>query len=130
MPANADIIQGLYDALAAGDVPVVLAGLDGRVEWIDADTFPTAGTYIGPEAVLNGVFIPLTTDIEGFRVTPSELIEGGDKVVSIGRYSGAWKATGKPFETDFVHVWTLRDGKVVRFRQYADSGPLQDAMRG
>jgi ketosteroid isomerase-like protein len=130
MPANTDIVRGLYDALAAGDVPGVLAGLDANVEWIEAETFPTAGTFTGPDAVLNGVFVPLTTDIDGFRVTPSEFIADGEKVVSIGRYSGAWKATGKPFETDYVHVWTLRDGKAVRFRQYVDSGPLQNAIRG
>ena len=82
MPANTDIVRGLYDAVAAGDIPKLLAGLDAGIEWIEADTFPTAGTYIGPEAVLNGVFMPITTDVEGFQVTPSEFIEGGNKVVS------------------------------------------------
>ena len=129
MSANTEVIRGLYDALAAGDVPTLLAGFDPDIEWTEADTFPTAGTFVGPDAVMQGVFVPLTTDMDGFKAVPRELIGSGDQVVSIGRYSGAWKATGKSFETDFVHVWTLRDGKATRFRQYVDSGPIQDAMR-
>lgn len=129
MSANIDVIRGLYDAFAVGDVPTVLAGLDPGIEWIEADTFPTAGTYVGPDAIVQGVFIPLTTEWDGFRVTPREFIASGDQVVAIGRYSGAPKTTGRSMETDFVHVWTLRDGKVTRFRQYVDSGPIQDAMR-
>ena len=59
----------------------------------------------------------------------SELIAGGDQVVALGRYSGTYRETGKPMHADFAHVWTLRDGKAVRFRQYFDSALVQDALR-
>lgn len=129
MPANSDIVRGLYDAVAAGILPTLLAGLDPDIKWTEAETIPYAGTYVGPDAIVQGVFVPLAADWDGFRVTPGEFIAGGDQVVAIGRYSGAWKATGTSMETDFVHLWTLQNGKVTRFRQYVDSGPIQDAMR-
>ena len=129
MSANTDLVGGLYEAFGRGDVPSVVAALDPQIEWIDAEGFPTAGTYIGPDAVVNEVFGPLMMDWEGFSVIANELIDGGDTVVSLGRYAGTYNGTGKAMSCDFAHVWTLRDGKAVRFRQYVDSALVQDAMR-
>ena len=78
MSANTEVIRGLYDALAAGDVPTLLAGFDPDIEWTEADTFPTAGTFVGPDAVMQGVFVPLATDMDGFKAVPRELIGSGD----------------------------------------------------
>jgi uncharacterized protein len=126
---NADVIRGLYDALAQGDVPSILAALNPQVEWTEAEGIPYAGTYVGPDAVLNNVLAKLATEWDGFTVTPHDVIDGGDKVVSTGRYAGTYKETGKSFECDFAHVWTLRDGKVVRFHQYVDSAIVQEALK-
>jgi ketosteroid isomerase-like protein len=129
MSVNTDIVRGAYEAIGRGDVPSVLATLDPQVEWIEADGFPTRGTYVGPDAVVNGVFGPLMTEWDGFNVVPDEFIDGGDTVVSLGRYSGTYKGTGKAMSAAFAHVWTLRDGKAIRFRQYVDSALVQAAMQ-
>lgn len=105
-------------------------GLDPEVRWTEAEGFPYAGTYTGPDAVLNGVFARLGGEWEGFQAVPSEFVDGGDQVVALGRYAGTYKATGRSFEADFAHVWTLRDSQAVRFRQYVDSALVQEALRG
>lgn len=61
-------------------------------------------------------------------MTPEEFVEEGDQVVSLGLYSGTRKETGKSFSAPYAHVWTLRDGKVVRFRQYTDTAVVQRAL--
>ncbi len=129
MSANTDLVSGLYASFAKGDVPGVLAGLDPEIEWIEAEGFPTAGTYRGHDAVVSGVFVPLTTEWDGFSVLPDEFIDGGDTVVTLGRYTGTYTGTGKAMSCAFAHVWTLRDGSAVRFRQYVDSALVQEAMR-
>jgi ketosteroid isomerase-like protein len=129
MSTNTDLVRSVYEAFATGDVPSVLAALDPQIEWIEAEGFPTAGTYRGPEAVVSGVLGPLTTEWQGFSVVPNEFIDGGDTIVALGRYAGSFKGTGKAMSCDFAHVWTLRDGKAVRFRQYVDSALVQAAMR-
>lgn len=129
MSANTDTIRAIYEAFAKGDVPSVLGALDANVEWTEAEGFPYRGTYTGPDAVLHGVLVRLGTEWDGFTVTPHEFIDGGDQVVMLGMYSGTYKATGKAFEADAAHVWSLRDGKVVRFRQYVDSALVQEALR-
>jgi ketosteroid isomerase-like protein len=127
--SNVDIIRGAYDALAQGDVPAILARCDPAIEWTEAEGFPYAGTYIGPDAVLNGVIMRLGSEWTPFQVTPTEFIDGGDQVVALGRYAGTYNETGKSFDAAFAHVWTLRDGKVVRFRQYVDSALVQEALQ-
>lgn len=55
-------------------------------------------------------------------------VKGKDVIIAEGVYSGMYKETGKAFQADFVHVWELRDGKIVRFKQYVDSHVVQNAM--
>ena len=52
---NKEIIQELYQNFASGDVPAVVARFDNNISWTEADGFPLAGTYVGPEAVVENV---------------------------------------------------------------------------
>ena len=129
MNDNFETIRRAYEAFARGDVPAALASLAPDVSWTEAEGFPYAGTYSGPDAVLNGVFMKLGTEWDGFAAVPHEFVAQGDTVVSLGQYSGTYKATGKGFSAPFAHVWNLRNGKVVRFRQYTDTAIVQSALR-
>lgn len=126
---NLSIIQGAYAAFAKGDVPAVLGILNADIAWTEAEGFPYAGTYHGPNAVLESVFMRLGAEWDGFAVAPAEFIDGGDAVVALGKYSGTYKATGKSFQADFAHVWKLRDGKVIRFVQYVDTLLVHRALQ-
>jgi ketosteroid isomerase-like protein len=129
MGKNCDIVRDLYDAFAKGDVPGVLGTFDSGIEWREADGFLYAdgNPYVGPEAVAEGVFQRLVSDIENFTVVPGKVIDGGDTVVVEGRYKGRVKATGAPVDAQFAHVWDLRNGKVVRFQQYTDTKQRAEA---
>ena len=129
MTNNADIIRNVYDAFGKGDIPTVLGSMDPNVEWREADGFPYAGTYAGPDAVLQGVFMRLGSEWDGFRAEPDEVLDAGDMVVGLGYYSGRYKATGKEFRAQFAHVFKLRDGKIVKFQQYTDTALVQAALR-
>lgn len=126
---NLAAIQGAYAAFAKGDVPGVLGVLDPNIAWTEAEGFPYGGTYNGPNAVLEGVFMKLGTEWEGFSAVPAELIDGGDTIVALGKYSGKYRATGKSFEADFAHIWKFRDGKVFRFIQYVDTLLVNRALQ-
>lgn len=119
--SNLNVIQGAYNAFAKGDIPGVLGVLSSDVSWTEAEGFPYGGTYIGPNAVLEGVFMRIGTEWDGFAVAPDELIDGGDTVVALGKYSGTYKTTGKSFQANFAHVWKFEAGKVIRFIQYVDT---------
>ena len=127
--SNLNAVKGLYEAFAKGDIPTVLGFLDANVDWTEAKGFPYGGTYHGPNAVLEGVFMRLGADWEGFAVVPAEFIDGGDNIVVLGQYSGIYKATGKSFEADFAHVWKIQDGKAIRFVQYVDTLLVSRALQ-
>ena len=76
--SNKDFIQGLYDNFAAGDVPAVLAAFADDIEWTEADGFPLAGTYIGPQSVLENVFMKLGDFSDNWGVSVERLIADGD----------------------------------------------------
>jgi len=127
--SNLESVQGLYQAFAKGDVPTVLAFLDPAIAWTEAEGFPYGGTYNGPNAVLEGVFMRLGSEWDGFTVVPDEFIDAAETIVVLGKYSGAYKATGKSFAANFAHVWKLRDGKAVRFVQYVDTLLVHQALQ-
>ncbi len=120
---NVAVVQGLYDAFARGDMADALGRMDPGIEWNEAENFPYAdgNPYRGPDAVLTGVFARCATEWEGFAVDMPDLIDGGDRVVALGRYAGTFPATGTAMRPQVAHVWTLRDGRIVGFQQYADT---------
>ena len=126
--SNVQLMEQLYQAFGRGEIPAVLARFDPQIEWISAEGAPYPGTFTGPQAVLEGIFIRLGTEWEGFRADPVEFIDGGDQVVALGRYSGTYRATGRAMNAAFAHVWTLRDGTITRYRQYLDSRKLAEAL--
>lgn len=118
---NKELVQGLYEAFGKGDIPGVLGALAPDCSWTEAAGGPYGGTYVGPEKILEGVFMRLGGEWDGFSAIPAEFIAEDDKVISLGEYSAIYKATGKSFKAPFAHVWTLADGKVKTFVQYVDT---------
>ena len=124
-----DVVQTLYKALANDDKSAMLAGLDPRIEWTEAEGFPLAGTYHGPNAVMKEVLMRLATDWVDFQTVPVEFIDGGDAIVVLGHYSGTYKITGKSFRAPFAHVWKIHNKRAVRYVQYTDTALVQRALQ-
>ena len=120
---NVGIVRSIYEAFARGDVGGVLGRMRPDIIWHEAENFPYAdrSPYRGPEAVAAGVFARCVGEWNGFAVDMNDLIDGGDRVVALGRYRGEHKGTGTRMNPQAVHVWTLRDGKVVAFQQFIDT---------
>ncbi len=100
------------------------------IAWTEAEGYPYAGTFHGPQAIVDGVFVRLATEWDGYTAVPDRYVSEGDEVVALGHYSGTYKATGRSFRAPFVHAWTLRDGRIARFVQYVDTVLVQRALEG
>jgi uncharacterized protein len=120
---NVAIVRSIYEAFARGDVGGVLGRMSPEIIWHEAENFPYAdrSPYHGPESVVAGVFARCIGEWNGFAVDMNDLIDGGDRVVALGRYRGEHKGTGRHMNPQAVHVWTLRDGKVIAFQQFIDT---------
>jgi ketosteroid isomerase-like protein len=98
------------------------------IEWLEAEGMPYGGRYQGPQAVAENVFGPITTDIEGSTVTPQEYVASGDSVVSIGRYTGTGKETGKQLDVPFAHAWKIEGDKISKFVQFVDTAKFLEVV--
>jgi uncharacterized protein len=130
MPANTDLVRSLYDAFSEGDIAAFLARLDPQVRWNEAEGHPLAdrNPYIGPAAIVSGVFERLLGAWDDFRVEPTEIVGSGDVVVALCRYKARNKATGKKLDVQASHTWWIAGGKIVRFQQMVDTAGMARAM--
>lgn len=128
---NVKVVREMYEAFAKGDVPTVLAALDPQVEWWEAENFIYAdkNPYVGPNAVLEGVFMRIVQDWEGFEVAPEDVLDAGDTAIGYGHYSGVYKKNGERVKAQFAHFFTFREGKIVQFQQYTDTAQFMNAVR-
>jgi ketosteroid isomerase-like protein len=130
MEDHVAIVRRLYDAFSRGDVPAVLGALDDGIRWQEAEGFVYAdgNPYVGPNAVLQGVFGRLAGEWADFKVHPREIHATPDGAITEGRYTGTYKATGRQVDAQFAHVWTITSGKISGFQQYTDTAQFHKAI--
>jgi ketosteroid isomerase-like protein len=117
---NKRIIRQLYDAYLRGDVGALLEGLADDLDWNVPGQVPFSGRKRGRDGMREFLGqIGEAVHTEQFEVF--EILGDGDKVVVLGRERATVRGTGRSYETDFAHVWTLRDAKVSRGQVFADT---------
>ena len=131
MTSNVQLAKDLYAAFGRGDIPGVLAGFHSEVQWRQAEGNPyqpDGVPWVGPQTVLEKLFMRIGAEWEGFSVHPGEFHDAGESVVVEGRYTGTYKPSGKRLDAQMCHVFRFRNGKLVSFHQYVDTGQLQAVM--
>ncbi|TFZ05445.1 hypothetical protein EZ313_01875 [Ramlibacter henchirensis] len=111
-----EVVQAVYAAFGSGNIPGILDLLAEDVDWTfrGARGLAYTGTFRGRSAVEKWFgSVVQADDIQAFE--PREFLAGGEHVTVLG-----WERTralpdGKVFETDWVHVFTVRGGRVARF---------------
>jgi ketosteroid isomerase-like protein len=121
MTANLELVRRTYEGSSEVNGRNLLAALSPHIKWTEAEGFPYAGTYIGIEALMDGVFKRLGSEWIGYRADVHTYLADGDKVVAFGVYSGTYVATGKAMTAPFAHLYTLKDGKIITMHQYVDT---------
>lgn len=127
--SNLAIVQDIYAAFGRGDIAAIVNQLTPDVHWrINYPArVPYAGEAHGPDAVARwfGTFAQ-AAEVTAF--TPESFTAMGAHVIVMGRESARARATGRGWNTPWAHVWTLRDGRVCGFEDYADSEAIAAAF--
>ncbi len=117
--------RSLYDAFAAGDMDT-LGQLLGETDWHEAEGMPYGGRYTGFAEIAANVFGPIGNDVADFSAIPDEIVTvGGTRVAAFGHYRGTG-AKGA-LDVPFAHIWTVTDGRMERFVQFADTHLFRQA---
>jgi len=126
---NLEVLKTGYENFAKGNIPAVLETFDPKIEWKEPKGSFYGGTYTGPNDVAKNVFEKVNEDWADFTLQPNKYIESGDEIVVLGKCKGTHKATGKPFETSFAHVWTVHDGIAQSFEDFMDTAMAHEAAK-
>jgi ketosteroid isomerase-like protein len=128
---NVKLIQEAYAAFGRRDMEALIGAMTPDVDWAmvgRASDFPTFGAWPGADKVRE-FFRSVGDTIDFHDFSPREFYPSGDKVFVLGRYEGTVKKTGRRLASDWVHVFTIRDGKVAQFREFADTAAIAEAGR-
>ncbi len=130
-PNNLSIIQKLYKNFAAGDINAVGAAMDSNIEWNEAENFPFAdgNPYIGFDAIVKGVFGRIGNEWDYWHLADLNFNEmANNKILVTGRYKAKYKKNGAIINLQMAHLWDLKEGKITKFQQFADTKGIADAL--
>jgi ketosteroid isomerase-like protein len=125
------IVRQCYDAFTAGDMQRLMSFMDPGITWElpDVPGVPFSGKRQGREQVAE--FFQMVNEKQAVReFAPQEFVAQGDRVVALGHYAWTVKENGAGFESDWAHIFTVRDGKVTAFREFLDSHEAARAYQG
>ena len=127
---NAKTVQEAYNNFNTGNIQALLDQMSDKVTWElpEIEGVALAGKRTGREGVKE-FFETLARDQDVLEFEPLESLAQGDKVVSLGHYKWRVKDTGREYASDFVHVFTLSDGKITGFREHFDTAVVAAAYR-
>lgn len=119
MGAAETTVRKVYDAFGRGDVPAILGLIADDVDWefVGSPGLPYAGRRRTKQEV--GQFfadVGRADDVQVFE--PREYIEMGDHVTVLGWEKSRALDSGKSFESEWIHLFTLKGGKVARWRGF------------
>jgi uncharacterized protein len=122
---DAEVIRNAYAAFGRQDIPAVLGAFDEEIDFHAITAIPNGGPHKGHDEVAS-FFQSLGTTYEELRVELDEVLDAGSKLVGIGHLRGTARSTA--FETPFVHVWTMRDGRALHMQEYIDPEQMLRAL--
>lgn len=131
MSDNKALIQSLYAAFGRGDVPFILANLADSIEWVstgDAGAIPWAGIRRGRQGTLS-FFEALGSNLEFELFEPAQFAADGDLIFVRGRTVAKVKGTGRRFDSEWVHIFTIANGRITRFQEFYDTAAIVAAVR-
>lgn len=125
--SNLEILKQGYKAFAAGNVEAAISNWSDDIVWEECSSFPFVkgdGKYVGKQAVVENIFANIPKYYDNFSIEISDFVDGGDRIVMVGHYTGTWKATGKKFKANATHTWSLKNGKATHFIQAVDTATI------
>jgi ketosteroid isomerase-like protein len=127
---NTQLVKQAYAQFLRGDISGLLETMHDDVQWelphIENVSF--SGARRGKDQVAQ-FFSELNRQQQALQFEPREYVAQGDKVIVLGHYAWTVKSTDRRYEGDWVHVFTVRDGKLAAFREFGDTAAVEKAYR-
>lgn len=123
-------MRAYLEALLSGDVDRIRTYFAPDASWWIHGDLPLSGTYDGADAIMaflsaamGQLFVPGTQ-----RFHFGDLLVDGLTAVLEWNVTGTGTATGLRYDNDYCGVFTVRDGRISRVREYFDSAHVRDVL--
>jgi ketosteroid isomerase-like protein len=110
--ANADLARDAFDAIARGDTDWLAAHMHTDIAFYQGGRFPTAGTYVGRDAVFGHMLEFFALVDFSMQITVQDIAASDDHAMSVVRVSLDYR--GGHLDFDEAHIWRVQDGLVTQ----------------
>lgn len=127
---NIELVKQCYQDFMNGDIPQLLSRCKDDIAWElpEIEGIPFAGKRQGHAQVAE--FFKQVDEMQNIeQFEPRDFVAQNDKVIVMGHYAWNVKPSGEPIESDWIHVFTIRDGQIAGFREFMDSHVAEAAYR-
>jgi len=125
---NVEVIRRVYEAWARDDLPGPAHLFDSEIEYINPPSAVEPGIRHGLAAFSQAV----RDSFEGWdtwEIEAERLIPAGERVAVVLRYRAHWRASGVDVEAHESALWTVRDGKIVRYEWFHGPNDALEAVK-
>lgn len=122
--SNGAIIRTAYEDFARGNIPAVFAVFDPAITWHVPGHSPLSGDFTGHDQI--GSFFRRTMELSGnaFSIDVHNVLTDGDLVVALVTANARRRGILGSFPE--VHVWRMKNGKAIEFREYQGDEQRED----
>ena len=122
--SNSQIIRKCYEDFGKGNIPAVFAVFDPAITWHVPGHSPLSGDYNGHEHI--GGFFQRTMELSGgaFSIDVHNVLADDDLIVVLTTVNAQRNGVAASFPE--VHVWRLKNGKAIEFREYQGDEQRED----
>jgi uncharacterized protein len=127
---NIELVKKCYDLFKSGDITGLLDNFSDDIKWQmpKIQNVPYSGPRQGLEAVRE-FFNLLNETEEVLKFEPGEFTAQDNRVVCLGKYGARVKETNRNVEVDWVHQFTIKDGKITNHFQLTDTAAIEHAYQ-
>ena len=122
--SNGTIIRKAYVDFAKGDIASVFAALDAAITWHVPGHSPLSGDFTGHDQVEGFSRRTMELSQGAFSIDVRNVLTDDDLVVVLATVSAQRHGVSASFPE--VHVWRLRNGKAIEFREYQREEQRED----
>ena len=122
---NIELAQTVLAAWGDGSL-ADLDLLDPAAVWINPPEAVEGGVRIGAEEYISAGE-DVRSAFEGARIEIDRWVETGDRVGAVGTLRGRGRGSGVDIERSIALIWTIIEGRVIRFEWFLGSGEVLEA---
>lgn len=129
-PSNIEIVRQMYNEFGKGNIQEVLTWFHKDIVWErpGGPSIPFAGSFKGTEGLMSMfTIIGKTIKIKSF--IPQKFFGNEDTVIVTGQDSAQVIKTGKEYASDWAHVFTFHNKKVIHVRVLMDTLSIAKAFQ-